>query len=173
MGYHHIDGHFVDSLKTSNYEDAKFLALYIKRMIDKECSMEAKKMSYEPMGSGCFDEFTHSIAEIGNNLDVNRQRATVQKMLREKFKRLYQTGLQLIDEGYGHEPDQIITLSKEQKALLEQKIQNAKEHARSVIDQPTAREPVTLSVGNTGLNNKLGKAKDDIFFEQCQCSDAI
>ena len=59
--------------------------------------MEAKRFSYEPMGSGCFDDFTHSVAEIGNKLGVKLQRTTVQKMLREKFKRLYQTGLQLID----------------------------------------------------------------------------
>ena len=126
FGYHNKCGHFVGSLKTSDYQDARWLAMYIKRMIEREFYMNAQVREAYVLNTVSDEDYRSSIAEHSSLIDQITNGMALQKVLREKFQRLFRAGEQLLNVGYGSEEGDIITFSEEEKTLISNQRNNAK-----------------------------------------------
>jgi hypothetical protein len=118
FGYHNKCGHFVGSLKTSDYQDARWLAMYIKRMIEREFYMNAQVREAYVLNNVSDEDFHSSIKEHSSLVDQITNGMALQTVLREKFQRLFRAGKQLLNVGYGSENRDIITFSDEEKTLI-------------------------------------------------------
>jgi integrase len=112
FGYHHKSGHFVGSLKTSHYQDARWLALYVKTKIEKEFDMHAVVTQ-----KGSIAQRHEVKSKVNSNVGSNMSddiecRIALQKKLREKFNKLLIIGQQMLDAGFGEK--QIVKLSQDE-----------------------------------------------------------
>lgn len=117
LGYDNLSGHFVASLKTSNYQDARWLALYIKRKIEKEFDMHAVEKQRVALAHGHNEknEGKHNIHSKAVD-DVERTIA-LQKRLREKYNSLLKVGQLALDAGYDEESIVILSRTEIDKAF--------------------------------------------------------
>jgi hypothetical protein len=118
------DGYFVASLRTSSYDDAKWLAFYIKRNLMKEISME------------CFSNNTvKSVVSLGDTLnsvehelqhEPSNSNAQFKALLRQRFAELLKVGKLMLEHGL----DQSDNL---QKPLSEEDMQTLKTHSEQLV----------------------------------------
>jgi integrase len=110
------DGYFVASLRTSSYDDAKWLAFYIKRNLMKEISME------------CFSNNTvKSVVSLGDKLnsvghlfqhEPSNSNTQFKALLRQRFTELLKVGKLMLEHGLDQYDNLQKPLSEEQMQTL-------------------------------------------------------
>jgi integrase len=132
------DAYFVASLRTSSYDDAKWLAFYIKRNLMKEISME------------CFSNNTvKSVVSLGDTLnsvdhllqhEPSNSNAQFKALLRGRFAELLKVGKLMLEHGL----DQYDDL---QKPLSDEHMQTLRTHSEQLVS-PSEQLAMLETVSN-------------------------
>jgi hypothetical protein len=138
IDYNNHEGYFVASLRTASYDDAKWLAFYIKRNLMKEISME------------CFSNNTvKSVVSLGDKLnsvghlfqhEPSNSNTQFKALLRQRFTELLKVGKLMLEHGL----DQYDNL---QKPLSEEHMQIFRTHSEQVVS-PSEQLAMLETVSN-------------------------
>jgi site-specific recombinase XerC len=112
FGYYQQNGHFVASLKTSNYQDARWLALYVKRKIEKEFDMHTNRTQAQTFAEASEGRFKVKNKVGVTTIDDIENKMSLQKTLREIYKRLLKVGQLMLDAGLDEQ--EMVILSRDE-----------------------------------------------------------
>ncbi len=110
------DAYFVASLRTSSYDDAKWLAFYIKRQLMKEMSMDSFSHNTVKFAMPLGEKF-NSRAPLLHH-ETASSNAQFKTLLREKFAALLKVGKLMLENGFGQNAELQTSLSDEQMLAL-------------------------------------------------------
>ncbi len=129
ISYINDDDYFVASLRTHRYDDARWLAFYIKRNLIKEISMEGFSNNSVKYALPLSD--THNPHDSTLQSAIN-SKAQFKVLLRQRFSELLKVGKLMLENGFGQNDELQTPLSEEHMEALQtcpDKIASANEQA--------------------------------------------